>query len=94
MPRAAETSKESRLSIRANAAQKNALARAAKARHMNISQFVLQVSLQAAEQVIEAESRLMVSPEEYQWLCHVMDEPAQPVPRLRAALAQKQVWDD
>ena len=85
--------KENRLSIRANAGQKTVLARAARAQHMNVSQFVLQASLSAAEKVIEQESRIMVSPEEYDWLCQVMDQPAAPAPRLRAALAQTPVWD-
>ena len=69
------------------------LARAAKAQHMNVSQFVLQASLAAARQVIEQENRVLVSIEEYEWLCQIMDEPATPAPRLRAALAQKPVWD-
>ena len=85
--------KENRLSIRANAGQKTVLARAARAQHMNVSQFVLQASLSAAEKVIEQESRIVVSPEEYDWLCQIMDQPAAPAPRLRAALAQKPVWD-
>ena len=85
--------KENRLSIRANAGQKTVLARAARAQHMNVSQFVLQASLSAAEKVIEQESRIVVSPEEYEWLCQVMDQPAAPAPRLRAALAQTPVWD-
>ena len=85
--------KENRLSIRTNAGQKTVLARAARAQHMNVSQFVLQASLSAAEKVIEQESRIVVSPEEYDWLCQVMDQPAAPAPRLRAALAQTPVWD-
>ncbi|BCM89927.1 hypothetical protein IAD21_01777 [Abditibacteriota bacterium] len=95
MPRVATTpQKEDRLSIRADANQKSMLARAARAQHMNVSQFVLQASLSAAQRVIEEESRIVVSPEEYEWLCKVMDEPATPAPRLGAALAQKPVWDD
>ena len=85
--------KENRLSIRANAGQKTVLARAARAQHMNVSQFVLQASLSAAEKVIEQENRIVVSPEEYDWLCQIMDQPAAPAPRLRAALAQTPVWD-
>lgn len=85
--------KEDRLSIRANSGQKSLLARAAKAQHMNISQFVLQASLREAEKVIEDETRIVVSTEEYEWLCKVLDEPAMPAPRLRAALKQKAVWD-
>jgi len=94
MPRTATTPlKENRLSIRADSGQKTVLARAAKAQHMNISQFVLQASLREAQQVIEEESRLVVSAEEYEWLCGIMDAPATPAPRLRAALAKKPVWD-
>ena len=94
MPRTASTPlKENRLSIRADSGQKTVLARAAKAQHMNISQFVLQASLREAQQVIEEENRLLVSAEEYEWLCGIMDAPATPTPRLRAALAQKPVWD-
>ena len=94
MSRAAESAKESRLSIRANSVQKSVLARAAKVRYMNVSQFVLQASLDAAEAVITQENRIVVPLEEYQRLCEIMDEPATPTPRLRAALAEKPFWDD
>ena len=85
---------EDRLSIRANAAQKNTLRRAADARHMNVSQFVLQASLQEAERVIERETLISVSPEEFQWLAELMDGPVAPMPRLRAAVKEKPVWDE
>ncbi len=94
MPRlAAKNPKEERLSIRANPNQKNVLAQAAKARHMNVSQFVLQVSLNEAERVIKEETQIIVSPEEYEQLCRVMDAPPAPAPRLKAALAKKPIWD-
>lgn len=83
---------EGRLSIRANPSQKTILARAAKARHMNVSQFVLDASLREAQEIIDQESKLIVSPEEYDWLVKLMDE-ATPTPRLSAALDQKPVWD-
>lgn len=59
---------------------------------MNVSQFVLQASLQEAESVLREESVLVVSPEEYAWLSRVMDE-AILAPRLRQALSEKPVWD-
>jgi len=90
MPRM--TSTEERLSIRTNAQQKSMLARAAKASHMNISQFVLNASLREAESVIDAETRIVVSPEEYDRIAKLMDEAA-PAPRLHEALKQKTVWD-
>ena len=98
MPRFATKSapraKEERLSIRANPDQKTVLARAAKARHMNLSQFVLQVSLQEAERVVREETQIVVSAEEYAWLCQIMDAPASPAPRLREALNRKPVWNE
>lgn len=84
--------KEGRLSIRANERQKATLARAAQARHMNVSQFVLQVSLQVAEEIVREEAVLRISAEEYEWLARTMDE-ARPAPRLAQALATKPVWN-
>ena len=84
--------KEERLSIRANPNQKSVLAQAAQARHMNVSQFVLQASLREAEMVIQEETSMVVSPAEYAWLAKTMDE-ATPAPRLKEALNQRPVWD-
>lgn len=89
----ANSKSEDRLSIRANASQKSTLRRAAEARHMNVSQFVLQASLQAATQVLAEESQIVVSAEEYGWLAKLMDEPPRDRPKLRAALSEKPVWD-
>jgi uncharacterized protein (DUF1778 family) len=95
MPRVAvKKNKEDRLSIRANPNQKSVLAQAAKARHMNVSQFVLQVSLHEAERVLREETQIMVSPAEYERLCQIMDEPPAAAPRLQSALAKKPLWDE
>lgn len=97
MPRTAATPKEDRLSIRANTQQKELLARAAQARHLKVSQFVLQTCLEAAEKVVreqEAERTIIVSAEEYAWLLQKLEEPPQDNPALRRLLQQKPVWDD
>lgn len=92
MPRNVTTPpKENRLSIRANSGQKSVLMRAVKAQHMNVSQFVLQASLKEAQKVIEEENRILISSEEYEWLCRIMDEPATPAPRLRGSGGQASV---
>lgn len=85
--------KEERLSIRANPVQKSFLAQAAKARHMNVSQFVLQASLREAEQVISEETRITLSPSEFAWACELMDAAPAEVPRLRKALLEPPAWD-
>ena len=84
---------EDRLSIRANARQKSTLRRAADARHMNVSQFVLQASLQEAERVIAEETAIRLTPEQFQWVVELMDAPPPPLSRLRQAVQQKPVWD-
>jgi len=93
MPRQTTTKLETRLSIRANPSQKSLLSRAAMARHMNVSQFVLGASLREAEHVIVEETQIVVSAEEYDWLVKLMDE-ARPAPRLHEAVHQKAVWDE
>jgi uncharacterized protein (DUF1778 family) len=93
MPKQANAAPETRLSIRANHVQKGLLARAATARHMNVSQFVLGASLREAEQVVNDESQIVLSAEEYDWLVKFMDEPDAPTTRLRELLLQKPVWD-
>jgi len=85
--------KEDRLSVRANPEQKELLARAAQARHMNTSQFVLQTSLMAAKEILEGESNLILSPSEFEWLTRLMDAPAAEAPRLRESLKQPPVWN-
>lgn len=86
--------KEDRLSVRANPEQKELLARAAQAQHMNTSQFVLQTSLRAAKEILEGESKLVLSSQEFEWLTRLMDAPAAEVPNLREALKQPPVWNE
>jgi uncharacterized protein (DUF1778 family) len=95
MPKTTNENAEIRLSIRTSRTQKALLARAASASHMNVSQFVLGASLREAEHVVDAETRITVSAEEYDWLIKLMDgaTPSTPKPRLREALDQKPVWD-
>ncbi|HEY3330009.1 MAG TPA: DUF1778 domain-containing protein [Capsulimonadaceae bacterium] len=94
MPKNTTAKPEVRLSIRANPSQKSVLARAASARHMNVSQFVLGASLREAEQIINSESTLAVSPEQYDWLVNLMDAPTSPKPALATAVRKPAVWDE
>jgi uncharacterized protein (DUF1778 family) len=95
MPKQTATKHESRLSIRANPSQKAILSRAATANHMNVSQFVLGASLREAEQMINDETSIMLSAEEYTRLAEIIDAatPASPKPRLQEAMRQTPVWD-
>lgn len=75
--------KETRLSIRASEPEKAILAQAARARHLNISQFVLQASLDAAYAVLVDQSEFRLPPAQWQAFCERLDEPARVIPALR-----------
>lgn len=75
--------KESRLSIRASAAEKAILAQAARAQRTNVSQFVLQVSLDAAHAVLVDQTEFRLPPKQWKAFCERLDEPARVIPALR-----------
>lgn len=90
----AHSTREDRLSIRTSPQQKDLLVQAAHARHMNMSQFVLQTALDAAQRVLDEERRLTLSTAECAWLVEIMDGTAAMAPRLQAAAEKKAVWDE
>ena len=80
---AEKAGRELRLSIRTSAPEKDILWRAARARHMNISQFVLQVSLDAAKAILADQTEFRLTPEEWEAFCERLDAPARVIPALQ-----------
>ena len=93
-PAADKVARESRLSIRTNAEQKELLRRAAKARNTDVSKFVLETSLNEAKRLVAEESVIVLSPENYLEMCRAMDEVPAHNPELTALLGKKRVWND
>lgn len=87
------TSKVKQLNIRASASQKAKLEEAARIQNMNMSQFVLSKSLDAADEVIANQRLIQVTKEEYEWLLSKLDEPAQDLPELRKLLSEPSVFE-
>jgi uncharacterized protein (DUF1778 family) len=85
--------KAEQLNIRASAAQKAKLAEAAKLQNMNVSQFVLNRSLDAAEQVIADQRLIRVSKDEYEWLMAKLEEPPRDIPELRELFSNPSVFE-
>ncbi len=85
--------REERLHIRTSPSEKALLARAAKARHLNVSQFVLQTSLDAAKSIVREENTIWVDAEEYDWLSNLLEEPPRELPELRRLLNEPVVWN-
>lgn len=82
--------KEPRLSIRASAPVKKILLQAARARHTNISQFVLQASLDAAHTVLADQTEFRLTPAQWKAFCERLDAPAKVIPELRDLFSESE----
>ena len=82
--------KETRLSIRASEPEKAILAKAARARHLNTSQFVLQASLDAAHEILSEQSEFRLPPAQWQAFCERLDKPARVIPALRDLFSESE----
>lgn len=89
----ATTHKAEQLNIRATAAQKAKLAEAARLQNMNLSQFVLNRSLDAAEEVIADQRLVRVSKEEYDWLVEKLEERPRDIPELRELFSKPSAFE-
>lgn len=87
------TQKAEQLNIRASGAQKAKLAEAARLQNMNVSQFVLSKSLDAAEEVIADQRLIRVSKEEYDWLMAKLEEPPRDIPALEELLSRPTLFE-
>ena len=85
--------KAEQLNIRASAEQKAKLAEAARIQNMNVSQFVLSKSLDAAEEVIADQRLIRVFKEEHDWLLAKLEEPPKEIPALRDLFSRPSVFE-
>ena len=85
--------KETRLSIRASEPDKTLLAQAARVRRVNVSQFVLQASLEAARAVLAEQTEFRLTPEQWEAFCRRLDAPPQSIPALSRLFAEPEPFD-
>lgn len=79
----ASTQKVSRFSIRASATQKRVIAEAARIKDTTISDFVLEQSLTAAQQVIADQVQFRLPRKQWKEFCDALDTPPKTIPALR-----------
>jgi uncharacterized protein (DUF1778 family) len=91
MPRKASKTrkqKETRLAIRASTQVKKILVQAARVRQTNVSQFVLQASLEAAHAVLADQTEFRLTPAQWKAFCERLDAPARVIPALRELFSE------
>ena len=85
-------SKAEQLHIRASELQKAKLSEAARLRNLNVSQFVLQASLDAADEILADQARIAFEPGAFAEFCRLLDAPPVALPRLAEQLAKGSVF--
>jgi uncharacterized protein (DUF1778 family) len=90
------TTKDERLQIRVDPAEKALLERAAAASHLNVSAFVVQAAAARAEEVLADRTSIRLSPEAAAAFSEALDRPAEVNERLAAAFKRprKFTWLD
>lgn len=86
-------SKDEQLNIRASSLQKMKLAEAAKRKSMNVSQFILSTSLEAAEGILADQRIIQLSGDEYDRFFAKLEEPAVEIPQLRELFSKKSILE-
>lgn len=80
------------LHIRASERQKAKLAEAAQLTNQSVSQFILGVSLEAADNILGDQSRVLLSEEGFEEFCRLLDEPPKDLPKLRGQFAKGSIF--
>lgn len=89
----AHVQKLEQLNIRASASQKAKISEAAKLKNMNVSQFVLSQTLEAAEQVLADQHIVRLSAEDYDYFVNQLEEPAKDIPQLRELFSKPSILE-
>lgn len=87
------TRKETRLSIRASAESKRLLERAARKENKNVSDFVLENALSAAEAIVADDSNFSLDDSQWKKFIAALDTPPRDIPALRQLLTTPGVFD-
>ena len=85
--------KTARIDVRASTAVKQLLQEAARACHKNVSEFLLDAGVTAAEHMLADRRRFELDDEQWQAFQELLDRPVQSKPRLKKLLREPGVLD-
>lgn len=86
-------SKSERIDVRASAQVKQLLQNAARACHKNVSEFLLDVGIVAANQALADRNRFELDEPQWQAFQQALERPVQHKPRLKKLLAEQGMLD-
>ncbi|MDD5263072.1 MAG: DUF1778 domain-containing protein [Methylacidiphilales bacterium] len=85
--------KTERIDIRANASVKHILQEAARASHKNLSDYLIENGLAAAEQALADRRLFTLDSQQWKKFQSILDRPVKCKPRLKELLTSKGVFD-
>jgi uncharacterized protein (DUF1778 family) len=85
--------KSERIDIRASAAVKELLQEAARACHKNVSEFILEAGIMAANQTLANRRHFRLDDSKWEMFQKALDRPVQVKPRLKKLLTQPGILD-
>jgi len=91
--RKASAQKASRFSIRVSVTQKRVIAEAARIKDTTISDFVLEQSLTAAQQVLADQVHFKLPKKQWKEFCDALDATPKTIPALRRLLTKPGLFD-
>lgn len=86
--------KKERLNIRTTPERKALIARAAKKENKNISDFVLENAVSAAEALLNDDANYTLKQDDWNAFCSALDAPPRDIPALRKLLTEPSVFDE
>jgi len=91
--RAASLSKSERIDVRATPPVKQLLQEAARAAHKNVSEFLLDAGILAANQMLADRRRFELSAEQWEAFQSALDQPVTARPKLKKLLGEPGLLD-
>lgn len=86
-------SKSERIDVRASASVKQLLQEAARACHKNVSEFLLDAGVTAANLALADRRRFELNEAQWEAFQQALDRPVQPKPRLKKLLTEQGILD-
>ena len=86
-------SKTERIDVRASSAVKHLLQEAARSCHKNVSEFLLDAGVTAANLALADRRHFVLNDDQWQAFQHALDRPVQAKPRLKKLLGEPGILD-
>lgn len=93
MLKAAQSSKDARIDLRVNQAQKALLEQAAASQGKKLSDFVITASTEAAQMALADQNRFVLPQEQMAKFLALLEEEPREIPALRELFARKSVFE-